>query len=68
MMYQTKVAVCSKIRTQHWTQNEPHTACLNVVVRQETAGLSKVEDSWWLGELAEKCSLINLYSKAVDDR
>ena len=30
MMYKAKVAVCSDIRTKHWTQNERHVEFLNV--------------------------------------
>jgi hypothetical protein len=29
-MYKAKVAVCSEIRTKHWTQNEHHVELLNV--------------------------------------
>jgi len=30
MMYTAKVAVCSEIRTKHWTQSEHHVEFLNV--------------------------------------
>jgi hypothetical protein len=29
MMYKAKVAVCSEIRTKHWTQSEYHVEFLN---------------------------------------
>ena len=40
-MYKAKVAVCSDIRTKHWTQRERHVEIwmLNLVVRKETARL-----------------------------
>jgi len=36
MTYKTKVAVCSEIRTRHWTQGEHHVeiCMLNLVVRK----------------------------------
>ena len=30
MTYKAKVAVCSEIRTKHWTQSEHHVEFLNV--------------------------------------
>jgi hypothetical protein len=30
MMYKAKVAVCSQIRTKHWTQSEHNAEFLNV--------------------------------------
>jgi hypothetical protein len=30
MMYKTKAAVCSEIRTNHWTQSEYHVEFFNV--------------------------------------
>ena len=41
MMYKSKVAVCSNIRTKQSTQSERHVEffMLNLVVRKETARL-----------------------------
>jgi hypothetical protein len=41
MMNKAKVAVCSEIRTKHWTQSEHHVEFfkLNLAVRKETAKL-----------------------------
>ena len=41
MMYKAKVAVCSDIRTKHWTQSE-NFWMLNLVVRKETARLKRL--------------------------
>ena len=30
MMYTAKAAVCSEIRTKHWTQSEHHVEFLNI--------------------------------------
>ena len=42
MIYKAKVAVCSEIRTKHWTQSEHHVELLNgnLAVRKETARLN----------------------------
>ena len=41
MMYKAKAAVCSEIRTKHWTQNEHSVEfwVVNLVVHEETARL-----------------------------
>ena len=48
MTYTPKAAVCSQIRTKLSTQSEHHVEFLNVnlVVRIETASLSKVNTNW----------------------
>jgi len=32
MLYTAKAAVCSQIRTKHWTQSEQHVELLNVKI------------------------------------
>jgi len=36
MMYKAKVAICSEIRTKHWTQDEHHVEFLNVNLSKPT--------------------------------